>query len=592
MDSDSRNGGGGNDINSSRRNKRDDLAVGTGVAIGGSATASSGLSAALPEEEMDLGVGGARSSPNGSPGAIAPVSGGLCSGAARWFMLPLVEVLRLTDAGITRNYTGSRVGSRVPLPRITIVVWRLPATELTRGGFRWPESVNEINFGGAPSPPYENIGFYMTEEVLSLGEVFNRPLEPGWVPWPPGLKTIRFGCTWNIDRHGDRERWPPSLENIYIPSQFNQPLAGGGIELHRGLREIALGETFNQSLVEVDWPPMLQTLTVSLHFDQPLEGVRLPAELREIYLRGKFNRAISVVAWPKALEVLELGSCFNQPLVSRGVDGDAPISRKYPLPAALNHLHLDNSFNHPLSGHELPDGLEVLRLGPSFKFFPSVGWPTGLKKLFIRHEWDDLGLVGRSFVRGNVLVGLPPNLNTLEMGPLFNLPLTTVVFPPTLKVLGLGYTFNHPIGGEVGAVPLLPDGLEELRLGQMFNQNIENIRLPAGLKRLIVISGCRVVKRKICRFDRGLSGVIWPPGLEELVLGDKLNQSMKDTTFPKSLRRLSFGEAFTYSLQGAGLPDGLTHLSFDSHYPVALILALDWPRSMQHIGTRPVAPVG
>ena len=123
--------------------------------------------------------------------------------------------------------------------------------------------------------------------------------------------------------------------------------------------------------------------------------------------------------------------------------------------------------------------------------------------------------------------------------------------------------------------PLLPDGLEELRLRRNFNLSIENIRLPVGLKRLMITFQSK--------FDQGLTGVMWPPGLKELDLRGSFNQPMERIPVPETLRELSLGQAFTYSLQGVAVPDGLERLPFCMNYPSSHIFAMDWPRCLRRL---------
>ena len=455
---------------------------------------------------------------------------------------------------------GSLVSSRVPLARVTDIPCMLPAKDLTAEGFRWRDGVKKIKYTGNSSDTFE---------VLSL--MFDGLSEPGCVSLPLGLKRVNFEANWNIELHATQRSFSDSLEYICFPRCFNQPLAEHGARLPRGLLEIEMGETFNQSLIGVDWPPLLQKLTFRDGFDQPLDGVRFPPGLREIHLLGKYNRDLRGVIWPKGLEYLALGDVFDQALSSPHAEGGASRGRQHALPDGLKNLHLGVSFDHSLSGSELPDGLEVLSVGRLFDFTASpVRWPSALKYLYVKslHMYDDL-------ILRDLPMELPPKLERLTINFGFSLPLRTFAWSPTLKVLDLGHMFNYPIG-EYGDVTLLPDGLEELKLGAFFNRSIENIRLPAGLKRLIF-------ENETSMFNQRLSGVMWPPGLEELTLGCYFNKPMEGTTFPETLRELSFGATFCQSLQGVALPDGLTHLTLSSCYPGRLVLELDWPRSLRSL---------
>lgn len=148
--------------------------------------------------------------------------------------------------------------------------------------------------------------------------------------------------------------------------------------------------------------------------------------------------------------------------------------------------------------------------------------------------------------------------------------------------------------------PLLPGGLEELRLGAAFNRELEAARLPEWLKRLVFVAESK--------FDRPVAGVRWPPGLEELRFGNCFDQPMESgidgfdgfgrgggggrggdsaLMLPVTLRELHFGWAFSHSLQGLALPRGLRRLSFFARYPVSHVRGLEWPPSLRsiHVGS-------
>lgn len=483
------------------------------------------------------------------------------------------------DLGLTRPIsipTAAKkwnFADRVPLARITSILWTLPAAELKAKGFRWPDSVTELQFDQGSVNNVSGALSVETIEGSSFAKCSTSTFEYVDVPLPPGLKCLRLGKRWNIQLHAVREL--ASLEIISFPPQFDQPLSAGGVAFPRGLREMELGSAFNQPLIGVKWPPLLEKISFSRYFDQPMEGVKFPTELREIHFGKCFNREIGGVVWPKGLEVLVFGEKFNQELVSPCAEDGAPLGRTYPLPDRLKNLDLGYRFNWALNKSELPDGLEVLRLGQMFGYVSSVRWPSNLRQLHLECEVGLCRLADGRIVEHHFPIALPPILESLKVQNYFDFPLTKFAIPPTLKVLDLGDGFNHPLGGVDGDVPLLPDGLEELRLAGCFNRTIENIHLPVDLKRLVM--------DKSCQFNHSLTGVLWPPGLEELKLGRHFNQPMEGTTFPATLRDLSFGKFFTHSLQAVILPDGLTHLSLCFEYPVCHLQTLDWPLSLRSV---------
>lgn len=95
-----------------------------------------------------------------------------------------------TESTSVSTAAGSRVGFRVPPVSVIFIIWLLPATVLNARGFRWQDGVKGIHFGDVRYPPGS---FFETFEVPSFVRCSNKPLERSGVPWPSGLKRIRFG---------------------------------------------------------------------------------------------------------------------------------------------------------------------------------------------------------------------------------------------------------------------------------------------------------------------------------------------------------------------------------------------------------------
>ncbi|EGC28279.1 hypothetical protein DICPUDRAFT_44441, partial [Dictyostelium purpureum] len=139
------------------------------------------------------------------------------------------------------------------------------------------------------------------------------------------------------------------------------------------------------------------------------------------------------------LKYLDLGGLFNQTI--------------YPgvLPQTLTSLKLSNYFNQHLIVGSLPDGIKHLKMGILFN-----------KKL----------------IKGV----LPSKLEHLELSIHYNQPIDeNGILPSGLKVLvfDLFSQYDHPI--EAG---VFPDSLTDLKLGQDFNQSLEN--LPKSIKKLTI----------------------------------------------------------------------------------------------------------
>lgn len=413
---------------------------------------------------------------------------------------------------VSRSSCGSRSLSRVPMVRVGGINWCLPRAELLKPGFQWPERVKSLTFWALFDESLEGIAFPDGLEELTFGFRFKESLDRGRISWPKGLKKLTFGARWNRHLLSARETWPASLEVLRFGTAFDRPLAGkvsvggstGGketISLPCGLRELHLGGVFNQSLAGVEWPVGLQKLVFSDKFNCPLRGdvgdgiegsgncagagLRWPERLREISFGPAFNQDISQAQWPDSLEVLRFGKSFNWPLhgrevggpVGAGVGGRAAAleygrNNKSYLPPGLKELELGNDFSGHLSVMHLPRGLESLQCGPQYHLpssIPTSEWPPGLTRL--------VGLRGFSYI------GFPPSLEILRMDHAFDSSLHGATFPARLRVLDLGENFSHPLVNDAA----LPDGLEELCLGEAFKGDIETVdwRLPRGLKRLI-----------------------------------------------------------------------------------------------------------
>ena len=97
-----------------------------------------------------------------------------------------------------------------------------------------------------------------------------------------------------------------------------------------------------------------------------------------------------------------------------------------------------------------------------------------------------------------------------------------------------GYNFRLPSG-------ILPDGLQYLRFGTMFNSSLEYAELPESLQSLIFGQ----------RFNESLEKVKLP-SLRTLVFGDAFNQSLEKVELP--------------SLENLILPAGYRH-SLDVNFP-------------------------
>lgn len=111
-----------------------------------------------------------------------------------------------------------------------------------------------------------------------------------------------------------------------------------------------------------------------------------------------------------------------------------------------------------------------------------------------------------------------------------------------LQSLTLGdYNLRLPSG-------ILPDGLQYLRFGSMFNSSLEYAELPESLQTLIFGRS----------FNESLEKVKLP-SLRTLVFGDGFNQSLEKVEFP-SLENLTLPAGYNHSLDCVNFPATLRSL--------------------------------
>jgi len=137
--------------------------------------------------------------------------------------------------------------------------WNLPVTQL-----HLPSNLQRLTFSRLFDQPLTFLQFPPSLRVIRFGERFNQSLAAGaWTP-PPGLEElILFGC-WNrpcTDLH-----LPPKLRKLTLPFFFNQPVENEHgaciLNLPDTLVELRFGETFNQSLRNLQLPHSLRFLSL------------------------------------------------------------------------------------------------------------------------------------------------------------------------------------------------------------------------------------------------------------------------------------------------------------------------------------------
>ena len=150
------------------------------------------------------------------------------------------------DSGLSRFYAcfpALRIAAtrslihRVPLARVTSIVFVPTACSLITRAFRWRDGVKELEFQETCLSQQLGVG----KDAVASGLHFNTALEHVSVPWPLGLQELRLSSNWNLRLHGAHKNWSTSLEKLAFPPNFNQPMTGDGVGLPLGLREIEPG---------------------------------------------------------------------------------------------------------------------------------------------------------------------------------------------------------------------------------------------------------------------------------------------------------------------------------------------------------------
>ena len=109
-------------------------------------------------------------------------------------------------------------------------------------------------------------------------------------------------------------------------------------------------------------------------------------------------------------------------------------------------------------------------------------------------------------------IGLPAELQHLEMGYSFAQPICNIRWPRRLQTLTFGMTFNRPLQDV-----LLPATLCELHFGNHFDQALDGIRWPSQVRLLHFGSD----------FNQSLATANLPDQLETLVLGRFFQQDLR-----------------------------------------------------------------
>lgn len=246
---------------------------------------------------------------------------------------------------------------------------------------------------------------------------------------------------------------PDNLHTLVLSSNFNKKLI-----LPKNIKELFLGYEFNQSIDSL--PPKLNNLCLGDNFNKYIDY--LPLSLKTIKFGYNFNQPLGNI--PFSLNSIHFGACFNQDI--------------YNLPYNINLIYfpLLSLFNKPISN--LPINLYTLELS-GCKFNQPLC--NGSGKSYLPNKLSHLGL-GNKF--NQKITCLPKSLKILYFSKFseFNQPLffNSKSILPDLNLLHFGEKFNQHT--------IFPDSIENLTLGEDFNQNpiVINKLLSKNLKNLTI----------------------------------------------------------------------------------------------------------
>ncbi|KYQ96668.1 hypothetical protein DLAC_03954 [Tieghemostelium lacteum] len=343
-------------------------------------------------------------------------------------------------------------------------------------------------------------------------------------PLPSKLKTLVIGDGFNQPLNSSQ--FPLKLTRLSIGYQFNSPI---DLKDLINLEYLKFGGyQFQQIIQRGQLPPNLKTLKFQYKF--PLDEGILPDSITNLTMG--YKHPINEIFLPKSLQTLVLNDYKN---------------RIEFLPSGLRTLEIHSS-NLTLNYHVLPENLEKLIIRSNTLYVEGL-LPTGLKSLELRYN---------NTLNTPILLHLE-NLKSLEIEEIKN-PINTDTLPIQLEILNLGIfnqillpnsfanlkilkfnNFTQPIPEGV-----LPPTLERLYLGRLWNHPLEQNTFPPNLKKLKFSDS----------FDQALPYQL-PNYIESLTFGDYFNQEVKN--LPKYLRKLNLS-GLKFNSEIVYIPVGLSIL--------------------------------
>ncbi len=374
-----------------------------------------------------------------------------------------------------------------------------------------PEGLEELHidhYSGALA----NLQRSASLKKLSL----NSHVEQSGLCLPPYLQSLQCGKFFSLEMAG--VCLPSSLtEWHYLDPKHTFPRSLEQVQLPKGLRSLILPEKYKFPLPKLEHTSLrsLQLYSSaqwdisSLRFPPSLTTFIAPSDLR---LTSALNSFLSSLIH---LTHLDLSYCSST--VSEPVD-----LRSLTWPPQLQKLSFGALWQTSLTAAQWapPSTLTDLRL-PTGEVFWQRRRPGAKRLLF------------------------PPHLRVLHVGDVYfdrsvkygQSTLEGIHFPSTLRILCLSFEFSK-FGNNfhIAHLPPLPPQLEEIHFGELFNSPIASLQLPSSLRSLTFGQ----------HFNQPLDEVRLPAGLQQFTLGSEKGSCFDQA--PKHFPRLPSGlRVFTTS---------------------------------------------
>jgi len=276
--------------------------------------------------------------------------------------------------------------------------------------------------------------------------------------------------------------------------------------------------------------------------------------------------------------------------VAQGAE-QPPTTTKLWLPPSIRSIHWDSSW-------------DLLRPGASVQL--AIPFSPNLTSLALNHERVSLAFVPLPSSLRHLRVPcikmdnfaqwqLPEGLEQLEVGQQMKVSLAPLRLPSTLRKLTISMSNEVESGKNL---PVFPPSLTHIHLGNYWSAALDDVQFPEGLQ---------VLRLPSC-FNKPVEALQLPPALTELTFGSSFNQPLKQLILPPALRTLDLSATscnrdlpqlpagllvlklpLNYSVLPieslvAQLPPSLTELHSSSSMKGDISLVAAWPPALQRLG--------